>query len=365
MMKKILTIVLLMLSLRATSQGRPQNIVIITTDGLRWQEVFKGMDSAIANNSKYNQEDSALIFSKYWASDAVNRRKLLMPFLWNNIAIQGQVFGNRDAGNKMDNANPYWFSYPGYSEIFTGFPDTAINSNDFPVNPHMNVLEYLNKQAAYKGKVAAFAAWDAFDRILNEKRSGFPVICAFDDNSGINQSANAKLINTLKKNSYRAFNDYECMDVFTHYDALDYLKTKKPKVLYIAYGETDEWAHAGHYKDYLNAIRQVDKWISEIWKYLQQDPQYRNNTVLLFTTDHGRGDIKKEEWTSHNNKIADSHQIWLAAMGTGIEAKGENKNSAQYYQEQIAQTIAKLLGYTFKPGHPVAPELKDLFKLNK
>ncbi|HEY9363519.1 MAG TPA: hypothetical protein VIQ00_09680, partial [Chitinophagaceae bacterium] len=157
-----------------------ENIIIITMDGLRWQEVFKGMDSALANNEKFNQGDSAYLFNKFWANKERERRKKLMPFLWSEIVGNGQVYGNRSLDNKVNTANPHWFSYPGYSEIMTGFADTAINSNEYPPNPHVNVLEFLNQQTTLRGKVAAFGAWEAFDRILNEKRSGVPVISAFD-----------------------------------------------------------------------------------------------------------------------------------------------------------------------------------------
>ena len=51
------------------------------------------------------------------------------------VLNHGQLFGNRTAGSKVDNANPYWFSYPGYSEIMTGYADTAINSNSYDPNP--------------------------------------------------------------------------------------------------------------------------------------------------------------------------------------------------------------------------------------
>ena len=65
----------------------------------------------------------------------------------------------------------------------------------------------------------------------------------------------------MMQDSYRPFGNAECLDVFTHYAALEYLKTKKPKVLYISYGETDEWAHHGYYRSYLDAAHLVDKWI--------------------------------------------------------------------------------------------------------
>jgi hypothetical protein len=364
-MKYLLSFFLLALSSHAGAQRGTENIIIITTDGLRWQEVFKGMDSLIAVDSRYHEDDSARIFEKFWDSDPVTRREKLMPFFWKTIREKGQLFGNRDAGSKVNNANPYWFSYPGYSEIMTGYADTAINSNSFPPNPNVTVLEFLNKQSRTRGKVAAFGAWNAFDRILNEERSGIPVMSAFDKTGGKNPTANERLINLLAKDSYKPWNEAECLDVFTHYAAMEWLKTRRPKVLYIAYGETDEWAHSGKYRSYLDAAKQVDTWISEIWNWVQADPQYRNKTTLFITTDHGRGDAVKSEWTDHGNKIADAGEIWFAVMGPDTPVRGELKSDMQLYQAQFAQTIAKFMGYTYKAGHPIADEIFYVFKMRK
>jgi hypothetical protein len=358
-MKKLLVIICIG-SLHLKAQNKTENIIIVTTDGLRWQELFKGMDSAIANNSKFNQGDSSYIFETYWSDNKNERRKKLMPFFWSTIEAKGQIYGNRMLGNKIDNANPYWFSYPGYSEIMTGFADTAINSNKYAPNPHVTVLEFLNNQPKLKGKVAAFGAWDAFDRILNEERAGFPVISAFDTCGGKKPTANERLINAMLKDSYRPFGYAECLDVFTHYESLEYLKIKRPKVLYIAYGETDEWAHAGLYRSYLDAAAQVDIWLKQLWNFVQSDLQYKNKTTLVITTDHGRGDIKKEQWTDHGSDIEDAHEIWFSVIGPDTKALGEMKTDVQIYQQQFAQTIAKLIGYDFKANHPVAEYIKSV-----
>ncbi|MBS1487892.1 MAG: phosphoglyceromutase [Bacteroidetes bacterium] len=342
------------------AQNKIENLIIITTDGYRWQEVFNGMDSAIANNPKYNEGESKNIFKSYWSNDIQERRKRLMPFLWSTIQTHGQIYGNRNYNNRVDVANPYWFSYPGYNEIFTGYPDVAVNSNSYPPNPNVTVLEFLNKQPQFKGKVAAFGAWDAFDRILNEQRSGIPIFSAFDKVGGENPNSNERLINAMMADSYKPWSHDECFDVFTHYSAMEYLKKKKPRVLYISYGETDEWAHAGKYRSYLDAAHQVDAWIKNIWEWVQTSPQYKNKTALFITVDHGRGDKKKNEWTSHGNEIEDCHEIWFAAVGQGIAAKGEMKEPMQIYQKQFAQTIAQLLGYTFKADHPIGEEIKSI-----
>lgn len=344
------------------ADAQTENVIIITTDGFRWQEVFNGIDTTIANDNRFNQNDSAYLFKKYRSDNVNERRKKLLPFIWNTIAAHGQIYGNRNLGNNVNNANPYWFSYPGYSEIMCGFVDTAINSNKYKNNPNTNLLEFFNEQPELKDRVAAFGAWDAFDRILNEPRSKLPVIAAFDDCGGNHPSANEKLINAMLKDSYRPFGEEECLDVFTHYEVMEYLKNKRPKVLYIAYGETDEWAHAKKYKSYLDAAHQVDAWIKEIWDFVQSDPQYKNKTTLFITTDHGRGDIIKDQWTSHGKAIEDAYQIWFAAMGPNTASSGEMKDSMQLYQKQFAQTIAKLMGYTFTAEHPVAEEIKSVIK---
>jgi len=364
-MKYLLVISLHFISLSAFCQSSTKNIIIITTDGLRWQEVFSGMDSSIANNPRFNEGDSSYIFEKYWDSDVQIRREMLMPFFWNNIKNNGQLFGNRSAGSKVNTANPYWFSYPGYSEIMTGFADTTVNSNSYKANPNVTVLEFLNNQNKLKGKVVAFGAWNAFDRILNEERSKIPVINAYDKTGGANPSASEKLINRMLADSYKPWHEDECFDVFTHHAAMEWLKKRKPRVLYIAYGETDEWAHSGKYRSYLDATRQVDAWIKEIWNFVQTDPQYKNKTTLFITTDHGRGDKIKKEWTSHGSDIAGADQIWLAVMGPDTPVRGEIKTEMQLYQQQFAQTIARLMGYTFTANHPVADPVLYVLKMKK
>jgi hypothetical protein len=71
--------------------------------------------------------------------------------------------------------NTYWFSYPGRSESFTGYFDPAVNSNEYPDNPNTNVLEYIDQQPGFHGKVVTFASGDAVARILNRNRNGMLV----------------------------------------------------------------------------------------------------------------------------------------------------------------------------------------------
>ena len=359
-MRKVILVTSLFLALASHAQ-QTENLIIITTDGFRWQELFTGMDTAIANNRLYNQGDSLYMVKKYWAEDPAVRRKLLMPFLWGTVVSKGQIYGNRLLGNNVNVSNPYKFSYPGYSEIMCGFVDTLVNSNEYKANPNTTVLEFFNKQPKLKGRIAAFTAWEAFNRILNEERSGIPVVAAYDLSGGKNPTANHKLLNSMLTNSHKEWKE-ECMDIFTHQEAIEELQTKKPRVLYISYGETDEWAHGAKYSYYLDAAQQLDSWIKQIWEMVQADPQYRNKTSLLITTDHGRGDLKTGKWTSHGASVNNADQIWFAVMGPNTPAGGEMKAPMQIYQKQFAQTAAKLMGYTYKAEHPVADEIKTAIK---
>lgn len=354
----LIALLLVLTALVTKAQDRDQKIIIITTDGLRWQEVFNGMDSVIASDRKFNQGDSLGIFKKYWDRTEAARRQRLMPFFWGTLAKQGQLHGNRRFGNRVDNANPYWFSYPGYSEILTGHVDTLINTNDYPPNPHRNILDFYHSLPGYKGRVSAFGAWGAFDRILNEKRAGFPVVNAFDDNSVALSDSVMLLLNRMNQSSFKPFGAGETLDVFMHHQAFHYLKTRKPKAFFISYGDTDEFAHHGDYKYYLEAAKQFDEWVGEIWTWIQSDPDYRGRTTLLITTDHGRGDADKAQWTSHGKSVADSHEMWMALIGPKVKPLGEVRKEQQVYQKQFAATLARLAGHTFTADHEVAKPME-------
>jgi hypothetical protein len=346
---KILYFLLIILGFNLSAQNNKDlNVIVITTDGFRWQEVFNGLDSAIAKQKRFHHGDSAQIVSNYWAKKVEDRRAKLLPFFWKTIAEKGQLHGNRTKGSWVNVANPFWFSYPGYSELLTGQVDIDVNSNEYKPNPNTNFFEYLNGRPAYKGKVAAFGAWDAFDRILNEKRGGFPVVSGFDVVEDLNKDPQMKLISNMQKESFKVFGEVEAQDVFTHYQAITYLKSKKPKALYISYGETDEFAHEGHYGRYLNAAHQFDAWLAQIWDFVEKDPQYKDNTILLITTDHGRGDKVKSEWTSHGQKIQDSHEIWFALLGKNIENLGEISENEQIFQKDLIHLIAEKMNVKFK-----------------
>jgi hypothetical protein len=344
-MSRIYFVMLILGSFLSSGHGqeeRPEHIILITLDGLRWQEVFQGADEKLIRDKRYVRDTSALI-QEFWHENELERRAALMPWFWSELVESGVILGNRNFNNKVDLTNDQWFSYPGYNEILTGSADPQIQSNDKIPNPNKTVLEELNENEQFRGKVAAFASWDVFPFIINEGRSGVPVNAGFDSANDEHLTEREIFLNEIQKTTPSPWSSVR-LDVFTHHFAKEYLKKYNPRVLYVAYGETDDFAHDSRYDEYLYAARRTDQFIKNLWDYCQSNPLYKNKTAFLITTDHGRGDLVKEEWTSHGTGIKDAHQIWFAAIGKGIKSIGEGKMEGQWYANQVAGTILNLLG---------------------
>lgn len=349
------------LSAQSSTKTKTENVIFVMTDGLRWQEVFTGAEKALISTiSAKSMTDQEEITDRFWRDTPEQRRQQLLPFFWETIAKQGQIYGNRKLGADGYVTNQLNFSYPGYSETLCGFVDPGINSNDKNPNPNVTVFEWLHQKATYKNKIGAFAAWDAFPAIFNEERAGFPVNAGWDQFTQISGNQNLDLVNRMKNETPRIWHN-ETFDSFTFHTALEFLKTKQPKVLYLSLGETDEWAHAGNYKDYLIAAHRVDQYLATLWKTVQSMPQYRDKTTLIVATDHGRGE--GPEWKNHGQKVSDSKYVWMAFLGPDTPALGERSKIQAVTQNQLASTLAALLGEDYagsvsKAGKPIVDVLK-------
>jgi hypothetical protein len=316
-------------------------VVLITLDGFRWQELFTGADENLIGEKKY-VENKDHLKEKFWKKTPEERRTALMPFFWNEVTKMGQLHGNRNQGSDVNLTNSMWFSYPGYNEILTGAADDKrINSNDKFNNPNTTVLEKINNMTAYKGKVAAFGSWDVFPFIINAERSGIPVNAGFDGAKGTTLSEREKFLNELLPVTPSPWDSVR-FDAFTSNYALECMKREHPELVYISYGETDDFAHDGNYQAYLNSAHATDDLIKQLWEYTQNDPFYKNNTIFILSTDHGRGTEPLDTWRSHGSKIKGADQTWLVVFGNNVEVLGEVKTKEQLYSNQIAPTVLQL-----------------------
>ena len=330
-----------------STSAASENLFIIITDGFRWQEIFSDADSVLINDENFTP-DTATLKAMYWASDPSDRRKKLMPFLWNVIARKGQLFGNRDLNNKVNVSNVYSLSYPGYNELFTGTTDISISGNSKKYNKNINVLEYLDDKEEFEGKIAVFSSWEVFPYILNKNRNGLMMNSGYEQIQCDTPNTTLNMINSVQEKGIgnKTATRY---DMLTYSTAKEYIKDHKPRIVVIGLGETDDFAHQKRYDLYLQQANQVDKMIGELWNLVQTTPGYKNNTNFIITTDHGRGNSSKH-WSGHGFFVNGSSQTWLAMIGPHIDPLGERKDNEQLYTKQFATTIAKLTGEEFSPA---------------
>jgi hypothetical protein len=335
-----------------TQKAAVRNVLVVTMDGMRWQEVFGGMSSDLLTEKEGGVSDAAKKKSeeRFGAATPEDRRAKLLPYIWSVVAKSGQVFGDPSKGSDARVTNGMRFSYPGYNEILSGFPDPRINSNDRIPNPNVTVLEWLNGRPGFNGKVAAFSSWELLPWIVNTERSHLPT------------NSEGAPIRDATSDRQRAINEFaadlppywseERADAPTGFGALDYLKKNKPRVLLVMLGETDEWGHGRRYDLYLDSAWRNDRFIRRLWETAQAMSQYSGHTALILATDHGRGSTG-ENWTSHGAKVPESDQIWMAVMGPGIAPLGA-REGVKVTQSQIAATIAMLLGEDYNAAQPKA-----------
>ncbi|MFN3584236.1 alkaline phosphatase family protein [Phenylobacterium sp.] len=332
-----------------------RRVVLVTLDGLDWTDVFRGADPARAADRAFVHEPEDV--QKRFLAPA-DRTMALMPFLNGVVAKEGVLLGDRDHGSCFAVSNEMWFSYPGYNEILTGKPDPKVRSNEHGPNANVTVLEWLNRQPGFKGQVRAVASWDHFRDIVNAARSGVPVNDGWDDLPA-RTPAEAKLAEFAREVP-RLWATVR-LDAITHGYALETLRRDKPRVLFVSYGETDDFAHEGRYDLTLDAAHRTDAFLAELWKTLQADPAYRGKTTLIVTTDHGRGKGKPDAWKSHGKPIHEgSDATWLAAIGPDVKAGAKPEGCA--YSAQVAATALTALGLDWKAFDPAAGQPLPILK---
>jgi hypothetical protein len=338
--------------------GETRAVVLIIADGLRWQEVFTGAERALlAPDLGGGWQPEKELVDLWWRESPEERRALLFPFLWGTVAKEGQLYGNRTRGSRAHVTNPRHFSYPGYNEILTGWGDPAIDSNDYGPNPNRTLFEWLNERPAFKGRVQAVATWNEFHDIFAEKRSHLPLIAGATP-PALGRDPGMKMLDELYRTT-TLLDEGDVPNSFMHVAAREVLRTKKPRLLFVGYGETDNWAHQGRYDRVLASAHQFDAFVADLWATAQSIPEYRGHVTFVIATDHGRGHGPRD-WKDHGVKQPGSDDIWIAVLGPDTPALGERHDIPDVTQSQIAATIGTLLGEDYRAAEPrAAPPLAD------
>jgi hypothetical protein len=336
------------------AQPKTRNVILITLDGVRIQEMFGGLDVEILRSTVRREplEENEL-YRQYWAPTPEERRQKLMPFFWGTLMTEhGSIGGNRALGSTVAITNRHRFSYPGYAEILVGEAhDAEIDSNEPRRNPNPTVLEVLRNELKLDAReVAAFGSWRVFNWIVAHEEDAVTVNAGYEPYE--HQDPRVQQLSRLQFETPTPWDSVR-HDLYTFRFAMTHLATWRPRVLYLALGETDDWAHDGRYDRVIQTLARTDRYLEELWTWLQSDDQYRDKTTILITTDHGRGNTVAD-WRSHGAKIDGAQYTWLAAMGPDFEKRGEWRAAPTICANQVAATLVAVLGLDYARSHPSA-----------
>lgn len=346
------------------NQRATKHIVLFTSDGVRWQDLFTGIDPNLMNAKEAGMDEAAELRKELWRPTPQERREALMPFFWKTLVPQGVLFGNVNKGSSVQVTNRYRISYPGYSEILTGrAQDEVIKGNEDIQNPTPSFLQFIKqKEHLRPEQIAVFASWENFQYSAESLPGALFVNAGYRRSDLPKNSARTNELNQLQFDA-RFVPDSSRHDAFTFGLAMEYLDKLMPEHMYISFDETDDWAHERRYDHVLQSLQFLDRSLHNLWTYLQASPKYRGTTTLVITTDHGRGSTL-QDFSDHGPKVPGDDQIWAAFIGPDTPATGEAVKTAAYYQRDIAPTILDLLGFDYREytgvqGKPVSGAIRS------
>jgi hypothetical protein len=109
-------------------------------------------------------------------------------------------------------------------------------------------------------------------------------------------------------------------DELSVYIARRLMQQESPSLLWITMHDMDV-AHSGAYSLYIDGIRRTDRLCAELWKAVQAEPEYKDNTTLFILPDFGRDadyDAAGNGFQHHRTGDAVSRTTWMMALGKGV-----------------------------------------------
>lgn len=283
-------------------------VVLVTLDGVRWQEIFNGVDPQLAARDGMPRA-------------AVVPAASLMPNVRRLFFDGGVVLGAPGRGAGIGALGPRWVSLPAYVELMTGARSTCWSNDCDPVIG-WNLAEALRGDVPET--TAVFASWERIGVVFPD-----PGVVAVHAGRGKSDEPLA-----------HPGNGGYLPDRVTARRAIAHLVERRPRFLWLALGDTDEWAHRNDYRGYLDALRAADAVIGEVTAHLAEMPGYGERTALLVTTDHGRDD----GFADHGGRA--SADGWLLARGAGVASVGAVATARRRSLRDVAPTVLSLLGRT-------------------
>lgn len=164
-------------------------------------------------------------------------------------------------------------------------------------------------------------------QLLRDKEPDAEIGCLFEW-SGIKY-----LIDTMSVNHYAQIPQEDLCEA-----SKAYIKEKKPRLAAFIYDDPDHVGHAaGHdTPEYYKKLKQLDGWIGEILKAIEE-AGIMDKSVIILTSDHGGIDH------GHGGRTMMEMETPLIIYGKGVK-KGYCFDDLSVMEYDVASTMASLLG---------------------
>jgi hypothetical protein len=319
-----------------------RNLVLVAIDGTRWQEIFRGVDPELARPARVPLLSAAE----------------LLPHIHRRLIEGGIAVGAPGIGAPMSASGPEYVSLPGYQELLGGRPASACTSNHCSAVDRPTLLDRARASLRLSlEEVAAISSWERLERatsidnrtiVLSAGRHHGPT----RDHLRVNACAGALLDQAAGASAYPGHVDYR-PDRYTAALALEYVSERRPRLLFVGLGDTDEFGHAHDYRGYLLSLMQLDRFIGQLFERLDGLGRYGAETTVLLTTDHGWS----RDFEAHGSSAPESARVWLLAGGGAVPARGPVAAGRNHPLAAVAPTALALLGLPRQDGSEPIPEL--------
>lgn len=105
-MKKLFLVLIIFGGCEKESNSNPkglktENVILITLDGVRWEDLFYGADKKIVLDTLFVKDVEATS-AKFWSEDYRERRKLVFPFFGTRLENRVKSMGIKNRGASCD-----------------------------------------------------------------------------------------------------------------------------------------------------------------------------------------------------------------------------------------------------------------------
>ena len=330
------------------SPGRDRTIVLVAIDGVRWQEVFLGVDPKLARRQRFRRDE------------IVGAREL-MPNLHRLLETRGAAVGAPSQPHAMVASGPHYVSLPGYIEMLSGVGPSGCSNNECGRTPWKTLADELaDTRRGDRTQVAVVSSWPLIEQAAAKR----PQAIALSTGRHGGETREALLFDGVARSIVRrgerssphpGHGDFR-PDRFTAELGLHVLRARAPGFLFIGLGETDEYGHRNDYRSYLRALTYADSVVGEVAAIVRELNAGGHPTTLFVTSDHGRA----QNFVTHGAHAPESARTWLVAAGAGVRARGAVVSPRRRRLADIAPTIRYLVGAAPPIGSPSGEVLTEL-----